>query len=84
MLALVFSAHSFTIIFARPIIRQCILLPNDHPDVVRLLASHGAEPNVADKVLKTIIEFGLSLFFVSMVFYFVCVVISSLVVFLFV
>ena len=32
----------------------------DHPDVIRLLASHGAQLNAADKVLSTIIEIGLA------------------------
>ena len=43
---------------------------NGHSDVVRLLASHGAELNAANKVLSTIIEIGLTLFLVSMSFYF--------------
>ena len=45
---------------------------NAHSDVVRLLASHGADLNAANKVLSTIIEIELTLFFVSMSFYFVC------------
>ena len=31
-----------------------------HPDVIRLLVSHGAELNAANKVLSTIIELGLA------------------------
>ena len=31
-----------------------------HADVIRLLASHGAKLNAADKVLSTIIEIGLA------------------------
>ena len=31
-----------------------------HADVVQLLASHGANPNAADRVLSTIIEIGLA------------------------
>ena len=33
---------------------------HDHPNIIRLLASHGAQLNAADKVLSTIIEIGLA------------------------